>query len=153
MAFDRVENYVLARDTLAELRKHARRVKECKGLDEAIEFARYLRQSGILKLLKANPQDAPLPVDGAFIEWTAEELERSVRAQYVKPSTPKSVAFCEVEKIRENLDLIAGVVAQLLPRRESVPGPVLRIVDSEGTDNGAQPGELPAARSAAEAAR
>jgi hypothetical protein len=89
--FDEVDMYNLWSFTKLALESDLRRAGEGRDVLAALDFARYLRNSGILKLLLNNPQPPPLPVDGALIEkliqdiiWDGGEMLRGgkVKAKY-----------------------------------------------------------------------
>jgi len=59
-----VEMHVLGRQTENRLLVLQREVAECKSVDEAANFTRWLRASGVLALLERFSNTGPLPVDG-----------------------------------------------------------------------------------------
>ncbi len=108
---DGVDWHWLWNHTNHDLDLLAKAVAQGHALEEAINFARYLRNSGLVKMLKQNSTAGPLPVDGSLIEFKANELERSVQACWKKGASGVKVA--ELEAINRKLDLIAGHVSKL----------------------------------------
>jgi len=92
-----------------------RRVRENKDVMAALDFARYVTWSGIIKVLDANASESPLVVDGALIRWKCEELTRMCQERFRTGQSSPHVEQSELEAINRKLDLIAGHVAQFVP--------------------------------------
>jgi len=69
-----VQIHVLWRETNTRLDSLARSVREGKCVDEASNFCRWLRFTGILQLLKENPRPFPLIVDGQSLYQKVEDV-------------------------------------------------------------------------------
>jgi len=112
---DNVRVYTLARETTSRLSILRARVSEGKDLHAAKEFCSYLQWSGILRLLRDNHQEFPLPVDGVLIEWKCNELLSLVHDQFQQASKVVSMELSQLEAINHKLDLIAGRLSQVSP--------------------------------------
>ena len=120
---DEVAWHVLYRETNSRLDGLRLSVQECKGLDAALDFCRFLRWSGILKLLCAHSCSGPLPVDGPLLEWKASELMQEVQERFRSGDVQPHIDVAELARINYKLDLIAGQLSQV---------PTLPKVDAKG---------------------
>jgi hypothetical protein len=113
------------------LGRQDRRVQEGKGLEAALEFARYVFWSGIIELCEEYPQEHPLKVDGAMMRWKCEELQRKVQDRYRLNDGKPHIERTELEEINRKLDLIAGHVAKFSPPEQgALPcPPSLHVID------------------------
>lgn len=92
-------------------------VNEGQDLMAGLEFARYVLWSGIVPLCKSFAQDCP-KIDGAYLQWKAEELQRSVQDVFIRARGAKvELAETQLESINRKLDLIAGRLSILEPGR------------------------------------
>jgi hypothetical protein len=124
-----LELYVLYRETKSQVESFLAPVSECKQLESAICFCRYVRWSGLLKLFKTNPQPHPLPVDGYLLESVINELESEVLRRYQTGDVKPRIDAAQLERINHKLDLIAGQLS-LVPGLPKVDTklPPLRII-------------------------
>jgi len=102
----------LYRETLFKLERHEKLAREGKALEDAIAFARFVQWSCIVPILKAYPSERP-KIDGAHLQWRAEELERTCQSFWLGNGTVPAVQLAELEAIHDKLDLIAGHIAKL----------------------------------------
>jgi len=110
---DNVEHYQLWRETRRCVSGLQRSVESGERVSEAINFARYLQWSGILRLCKGHRGEEipePLKTDGGLLEWeTSELLQLALRVpESQRPTTLE-------EKICKNLDVIAGHIQRNAP--------------------------------------
>jgi len=113
----------LWKETINQLKVLDAAVRDGRGLEEAINFARFVQWSGLAKLMERNACDGELKVDGALVRWKCRELERTVQDAWKgrELARPKP----DMEAINYKLDLIAGRLAQLsaLPITDERSGP------------------------------
>jgi len=110
--------------TLHSLEAYAARVAENKDVTAAVDFARYILNSGIPKLLEAHPRTEYPPIDGALLRWKAEELERACTERFRSRDSKPHFELCQLQAINDKLNLIAGYVSRL-----PVAAPVERVPD------------------------
>ena len=79
----------------------------------AVEFARFVRWSGLVKLFEENAQGEPLKVDGAYIRWKAEELERCCTERFRTNSTEPTLTAAYLQSLHDKIDLMAGYLGKL----------------------------------------
>jgi len=103
----------LYRETISEIARQEKLACEGKDLEASLRLANYVLNSGLVPILKAYSQDVPVKIDGAHLQWRAEELQRTVRAFYVGQGHKPKIEMSEIESINHKLDLIAGYVAGL----------------------------------------
>jgi hypothetical protein len=113
LSFNEATLHWLWKETMNRLDIYRRRVDEGKDLDAAREFCQYVLWSQLVKLFKEHPAPEPLKVDGALLEWTAQELQRTVQDRWRREDHKPQVHQTKLEAINEKLDLIAGRLAQL----------------------------------------
>jgi len=125
-----LELYLLYREFKNQVERFMLPVKECKQLDAAIDFCRFLRRSRVLQIFKANPQPFPLPVDGYLLESLLCELESEVLRRYRTGDVTPLVDVAELQRINHKLDLIAGQLS-LVPGLPKVDTslPPLRLIE------------------------
>jgi hypothetical protein len=118
MKFSAVTMYWLCNETNSRLNSLAERVKEGKDLEAALEFARYLLNSGLCDLLDAHKVEGALPVRSNAIRSKAEKLQRDVCLRYETRDTKPHVEESDLVQIRRELaDLRAQIGAQSPPLR------------------------------------
>jgi len=117
---DQVNLHILWRETSNRVEVLQGRVNEGLDVDAASEFARWLRFSGLLKILESAPDDPRLPCRGAVISKQVETLVYDCGQWYAnheranrKP--PAQVPRSELEKINAQLQTLSAAVAQLSP--------------------------------------
>ncbi len=108
MEFDKVNLHILWRETANRIAVLQGRVREGVDVDAAAEFARWLRFSGILKLLESAPDDERLPCKGVLLSKQVQALVSDCGEWYAnheranfKP--PAQVPRSELEAITEQL--------------------------------------------------
>jgi len=69
-----VQLHRLWRETDNRLNSLARSVREGKCVDEASNFCRWLRFTGLLELLEQNPRPLPLIVNGAELRTKVQDI-------------------------------------------------------------------------------
>ena len=104
--------HVLYCQTQQKLQTYWNRVQECKDVQQASEFARWLETSGIVRLLTDNPQGEPLPVDGAAVHRKIQDLLFLCSEKW-KGGAVKVVELSEVEKLSQKIDSLADTVDRL----------------------------------------
>lgn len=120
MELDKVNLHILWRETANRIAVLQRRVNEGVDVDAASEFGRWLRFSGILKLLESAPDDERLPCKGSLLARQVETLLSGCGEYYskhersnVKP--PASVPRSELEAINAQLAQLRRDLAKLSP--------------------------------------
>lgn len=113
MTTDAVQLHWIWRETSNRLDVLHRRVQEGRDVMAASEFARWLNFSGIIKLLEANAQDAPLKVDGALLRSKCEIVLAQCNDRFRTNSEDPNLAKAELLSIHEKLDTLAGYVSRL----------------------------------------
>ena len=117
---DDVALHVLWVQTVTELQTRLREAREGKNVLPALDFARWIRNAGILKLFCNNPQPHPLPVDGAVCEKLIEDLiydgGEMLQGGKVKPRYEAS----DIAEIHRKVDVVGAMLghlaAQLQPK-------------------------------------
>lgn len=129
MHCDKVFLHVLWRETSNRIEVLQRRVNEGCDVDVASEFCRWLRFSGILKLLESAPDDARLPCKGLHLSKRVETLLSGCGEYYskhersnVKP--PAQVPRSELEGIHAQLNELRKELARLSPSTLETAEPV-----------------------------
>lgn len=100
-------------ETKDRLEAYHRRVQEGRDVWAAVEFARFVRWSGLVKLFEENAQGEPLKVDGAYIRWKAEELERCCTERFRTNSTEPTLTAAYLQSLHDKIDLMAGYLGKL----------------------------------------
>jgi hypothetical protein len=101
----------LPSDKIAGLDVRLRDIPVGFGLESALAFCSYLRNSGIIGLLKEHSREGPPAVNGPLICWKVGEVER--QARYRLRVGGSGVAMSELKAINRKLDLIAGHVSRI----------------------------------------
>lgn len=117
------------KETMQKLDVLTKRVNECKDIQHASEFARWLNFSGLLKMFDDNPQLEPLPVDGAKIRKAVSDLILLCGDQW-KRGAVGVIQVSELELLNRKMDLLAERVAQVAPAQvlADSPTPSLRVL-------------------------
>lgn len=92
-----------------------RRVQEGRDIQAASEFCRWLLFSGLLPLLKLNSNDSgkPFKVDGAHLEWLAEDLLALCNEQAGRNAPQPCLTAGYLQSLHDKIDLVAGHVSKL----------------------------------------
>jgi len=112
--FDSIQLHWLWNETRRRVEQLATRADEGVDIQPAMDFARWLQFSGLIKLFKDNPQSEPLKVDGELIDKRVRDLIMDC-GDYLKLNTPGFVRVCQIEAVNQKLDLLAAQVAKLSP--------------------------------------
>jgi len=115
-----------------KLESYSERVRSGRDFDAAIEFARFVLNSGILLVLRSHNQSGVHKVDSALLCHTATELQRMVCDAYRTGQATPRTKDAQLERIQHSLDLIAGHVAKLSPTSaaSSTAFPNLSVVEA-----------------------
>jgi hypothetical protein len=125
-----------------------RRVREGVFVEDCQDFARYIRMSGIIDLMRDNPHKGENPGHTERLQrlfpYNASELYEAVRllegecCDYWQgktkdsPGTASGASKSDLEAIDSKLNLIAGVLSNLVSvERRSVAEPCLRVLDRQ----------------------
>jgi len=119
-----VEFFVLARQTQNRLEVLARDVSECKSVDEAANFCRWLSAAGVLNLLEKNPQPDPLPVDGSALRKLAARILSECGDLYRQGKATPRYAASDIAEINRKLDIIAAHIGGIAGPPAVLPAPV-----------------------------
>ena len=95
------------------LSSHARCVSEGRSVMAASAFARWLNFSGLLELFKANPQDDPFKVDGAFAQWTVDQLIEQCNERFRTGNLDPNFKAKDFQSLHDKIDLMAGYLSRL----------------------------------------
>jgi len=121
------------------------RVREGQGLDEAVEFARWLRNSRVFELLQDFDNQGCLKVDTALLRWKTDELERQVTQRYASGKFAPKPDTSHLEQINHKLDLIAGHLSKFPIAETAGPetgcGPNLSVITGGASGDGEKGGE------------
>jgi len=108
-----VDLHVLYTQTKQRLESFAECVRENKRVDEAVDFARWLQRSGILRLLESNAQGEPLKIDGAHLRYVCRELEKACTERYRMRDTQPHLDELQLKSMNQKLDTIAAYLAKV----------------------------------------
>ena len=100
-------------ETKNRLETFHRRVQEGRDVQAAVDFARFIQQCGLIKLFEEHSQPEPLKIDGAFIRWKAEELERCCTERFRTNSSEPTLTAAYLQSLHEKIDLMAGYLSKL----------------------------------------
>jgi len=122
---DNVQLHVLWRETNTMLDSLARSVREGKRVDEASNYCRWLRFSGILEILQQNPKPFPLIVNGAELRQKIEDVLFECGELYKggKPPLPK-YSDSDMAQVLERLESLARRVDEISPPSSETAGAV-----------------------------
>lgn len=96
-------------EAIAKLDQYEKRVNEGTDLQAALEFSGWILWSGLTKLMQMHARQSP-KIDGDFLRWRAEELQRNVREKWQHPNKPPQVPLAVLQSIEHKLDLIAAQI-------------------------------------------
>lgn len=118
----------LWKETMARLERLHKRVCEGKHVDEASEFARWLRFSGLLDIFRMFKAGEPLEVDATKVEKLITDTLFECEQFWKRNPRGPYVALSELESINHKLDLLAGRIAQMPVAEPAKPD--LRVLPS-----------------------
>ena len=137
MEIDKVFLHVLWRETSNRLEVLERRVREGVDIDAASEFARWLRFTGLLRLLEQAPDDERLPVKGRELSKRVDALVADCGDWYarhersnIKP--PAQVPRSELESINAQLAALRVQLSKISPstfETAQVGSPALLVIE------------------------
>lgn len=134
--FDSTQLHWLWNETRRQLERYATRAGEQVDVQAAMDFARWIQFSGLIKLFKDNRQDEPRKVDGDAIDELVRNLIMDC-GDYLKGNTPGFVRVSQVESVSHKLDLIAAQLARISPPAGETAAagtapPALRVIEGGG---------------------
>jgi len=126
--------YWLCNETVQRLVTLHKRVCEGKFVDEASEYARWLRFSGVLPIFDAFPSPPPLEVSRAKVEKLIGDVLWECEQFWKKNPRGPWVSLSELEAINQKLDTIAGQLSRLSLASQKVETPcvvepALRVIE------------------------
>jgi len=125
----------LWKETVARLRRLDARAREGKSVDEANDFARWVRMSGLLWVFEAFKAAPPLEVSADAVRALLTEIACDCEAHWKNEPRGPWVEKSELESINQKLDLIAGQLVKLSPpvnQETAAAGtapPALRVIE------------------------
>ena len=128
----------LWKETVSRLRRLDARAREGKFVDEASEFARWVKFSGLLLVFKAFEAPPPLEVSPKEVELLITEILFDCEAHWKNEPRGPWVEKSELESINHKLDLVASQLSKLSPSvtetATAVPIlPALRVIQGGAT--------------------
>jgi hypothetical protein len=95
------------RETISQIKWHSSYVKEGKGLEAALTYARYVMWSGLVELCDQHrSNDEFFPCDGRKLLKAAERLQRDVQDWYSGLRKEPEITFTDLGEINRKLDLL-----------------------------------------------
>jgi len=129
-----LDMHLVWRETNSRLDTLARSVAECKNLEGALDFCRWLQGSGLIRIFKTHahelhwPQSRHFRVDGSLIDSKVSDLMREIQDRYRTGNIQPRVDMAELERISYKLDLIAGQLSYLPVPQVDISAPPLRVI-------------------------
>jgi len=115
MSLTSVQLHVLWRETNREVDSLTQAVSECKSVDQASSFGRWLRYSGVLQILEAHPAPFPLIVDGKALTKKVTDLIYECGELYKGGKHDPRYAASDIAEINRKLDILAAHIGQSSP--------------------------------------
>jgi len=110
-----------------------REVREGKSVMEWSRFGRWLRFSGVLEILEANPQEFPVEVNGKALRVAVEDLLSDCGEKFRTGKADPTYAQSDIAEINRKLDLIAGALFSpptiKTPDVDAATVPALRVIE------------------------
>jgi hypothetical protein len=100
-------------ETMTRLERLHKRVCEGKHVDEASEFARWLRFSGLLDIFRIFKASEPLEVDVAKVDKLIVDVLFECEQFWKRNPRGPWVSLSELEAINQKLDLLAARISQM----------------------------------------
>jgi hypothetical protein len=128
----------LWKETVSRLRRLDARAREGKFVDEASEFARWVKFSGLLLVFKAFEAPPPLEVSPKEVERLITEILFDCEAHWKNEPRGPWVEKSELESINHKLDLVASQLSKLSPPVTETASavqilPALRVIQGGAT--------------------
>jgi len=112
-----------------------REVREGKSVMEWSRYGRWLRFSGVLEILEANPQEFPLEVNGKALRALVEDLLSECGEKFRTGKADPTYAQSDIAEINRKLDILARHVATISPPAnktaevDAATTPALRVIE------------------------
>jgi len=103
--------HVLWRETDRVVSALSKAVMECKRVDEASNFGRWLRFSGVLQILEAHPAGFPLTVDAKGLTKKVSDMLFECGELYRGGKHDPRYAASDIAEINRKLDIIAAHIS------------------------------------------
>jgi hypothetical protein len=100
------------RESLARIDQYERLVNDGQELEGALKFGGFLIWSGIVSLCRRYAQPEHPKIDGDFLRWKAEELQRQVREKRNDRDQRAKLDEKQIAGINRRLDILAAQVAR-----------------------------------------
>lgn len=104
--------HILWSETFNRMESLARSVHEGRAVDEASNFARWLRFSGLLELLQSHPQPFPLKVDGAALAKLTASVVDACGVIYKGGRMPVNPSQSRIDELNDKVDVILSHIAK-----------------------------------------
>ena len=120
--------------TQRRLAHYADLVRENRQVYEALDFARYVLNSGMLPLLAAHDTRADLPagdlkIDSSLLRFNAEELQRACTERFRLNDSKPHLEALQLQSINQKLDTIAGYLGKFaVPNGAGASVPELKVI-------------------------
>jgi len=105
-------------------------VAECKRVDEASNFCRWLQFSGVLNILEAHPAGLPLPVDGKALRKQMDAILFECGELYKGGKHDPKYTTSDIAEINRKLDLLAFHIGRAIPSSPPVVTPASPALDA-----------------------
>lgn len=112
ITFARHKLHCMWSHTMLRLQQYLTRIKEGKDVMAASEFARFVRNVGLVDLFSVNATDGPLMVSGAKVDALCSAVLQGCADAWNNRSAP-TVELAAVERINHKLDVIAAHLARV----------------------------------------
>jgi hypothetical protein len=99
------------RETANRIDAYMRAVNDGQELQAALDFGGFVLWSGIIGLCRRYSRSSP-KIDGDFLRWKAEELQRQVRERWRDSGQRARLDKDQIEGINRRLDMLAAQVAR-----------------------------------------
>jgi len=112
-----------------------REVREGKSVMDWSRYGRWLRFSGILEILEANPQPFPLEVNGKALRAKVEDLLSDCGEKFRTGKADPTYVQSDIAEINRKLDVIAAHVGKFAsptnqtPDVDAATAPALRVIE------------------------
>lgn len=115
MPITAVQLHVLWRETNRVVDSLTQAVSECKRVDEASSFGRWIRFSGVLQILEAHPASFPLAVEGKALAKKVSDLLYECGELYKGGKHDPRYAASDIAEINRKLDILAAHIGKSSP--------------------------------------
>lgn len=101
-------------ETNRQVDSYAERVRENRDVMQALDFARYVLNCGVVQVLEPVACDGPLKVDPALLRWKAQELARACQERFRLNDSKPHLEALQLQSIHEKLNQVAGYLSRLV---------------------------------------